>query len=1133
MGYTAQGLLNVITDSRGKTTRLTYNPQGQVTSVTNARGYPTQLNYAPNGLDVASVVNAQGQTVAQYSYNDKHQPTHIVSDPDGLNKSVDLTYTMWGALSGSSSEQGQTGLSYDGASQLSSVSYAPTGGSSFTAARYTYDPMGRVQSITDATDATISVQYNDLDKPTRVTYPDGTFTTMEYACCRMIGAVTDRAGRKTYYDYDPLKRLARIQDAQGNSVQYDYDAVGNLSQLIDGRGTVTSFAYDEMNRLARKSYADGTYEATEYDAPNNLMSHRDTQGRVTTSRYDENGNLTNIDYPSSPSVSVVYDSLDRPTKLTDALGDTDYSYDASGRLTSLHEAWANDTLSYGYDAKSRLASTKIDNTDTNAYAYDTLNRVSRLTSPAGMWTPSYNGNTSEVSSLALPNGSTTNYAYDSLHRLTQVSAQKGNGQNGLISQYGYGYETGNYLKQGVRTWMERQVGDTNPTTNPTQHVNYSYDAVGQLTGEASAETQALPNSPYLNRSYSYDPMGNRLQSHSGALGNSGTTSSGNSNKLNQLTQLTSTFASGNAETFGFDYDASGNLTSHSTTANQSRYFYGYDDQDRLTNVIHRNAQGVNDHKSEYVYDSFSRKRISREYGWDSSANSGAGDWVLVPNSEIRRIYQGMDVVQERDSSNRVLASYTRAGNIGGLLARTEKANTPGNASGTDQSYYYHYDGSGNVVQLTDAAQNTVADYAYDAYGNTTQAVGAKASQPYRFSTKEWQSASGLYDFGFRFYNPSLGRWLNLDPMREGGGLNLYAAFGNSPTNFTDSYGLCLTGPQMLGIVALGFGLALTGAAPLFIIGAGIALGVGFGLSNAYNANSSYSPLAALGDGITGAAAAGTGGQLGYAALAALAWLQNSQCFVAGTKTLDAHGKTIAIEKVKKGMWVSSRDPKTKKLVRGRVTHTSVRTTASTLWLWLGDQHGQFIEKIGTTSEHPFYVEGKGFVPAKSLGIGTSIVTRAGPSVRVLKTELRHEKVLVYNFTVEGTHTYFVGQSQVWVHNIDCNDSDSVIGAREYANIRRELGNEAEPKLRDHLESLGVELAPKANSSLPGPDAVRTGGTDLGWDFAELKPLGGVDNGTMQTAARWDGGYSRGALYYWSYDHATETFSFSGPHLSLF
>ena len=81
--------------------------------------------------------------------------------------------------------------------------------------------------------------------------------------------------------------------------------------------------------------------------------------------------------------------------------------------------------------------------------------------------------------------------------------------------------------------------------------------------------------------------------------------------------------------------------------------------------------------------------------------------------------------------------------------------------------------------------------------------------------------------------------------------------------------------------------------------------------------------------------------------------------------------------------------------------------------------GQPVETLEATRQHPFYVEGKGFVAATALGIGNAIVTRAGPSLVVgkLAWERRAEGYDVYNLIVEGDHTYFVGDSGgVWVHN---------------------------------------------------------------------------------------------------------------------
>src|SRR5690606_38498347 len=101
-----------------------------------------------------------------------------------------------------------------------------------------------------------------------------------------------------------------------------------------------------------------------------------------------------------------------------------------------------------------------------------------------------------------------------------------------------------------------------------------------------------------------------------------------------------------------------------------------------------------------------------------------------------------------------------------------------------------YDGRGNVVQLTDANQDTVADYRYSAFGPLLASSGAEANNnPYRFSTKEYHSQPGLYDYEYRFYSPGLGRWINRDPIQEKGGLNIYQFVANDPMSKYDPNGL--------------------------------------------------------------------------------------------------------------------------------------------------------------------------------------------------------------------------------------------------------------------------------------------------------------------------------------------------------
>ena len=128
-----------------------------------------------------------------------------------------------------------------------------------------------------------------------------------------------------------------------------------------------------------------------------------------------------------------------------------------------------------------------------------------------------------------------------------------------------------------------------------------------------------------------------------------------------------------------------------------------------------------------------------------------------------------------------------------------------------------------------------------------------------------------------------------------------------------------------------------------------------------------------------------------------------------------------IETAQAGQTVTTRNPSTGQTEARRIVSVSHSHTDRLLALTLCDAvTGQAVETIEATRQHPFYVEGKGFVAAAALGIGNAIVTRAGPSLVVGKMawERRTAGYEVYNLIVEGDHTYFVGDSSggVWVHN---------------------------------------------------------------------------------------------------------------------
>ena len=626
---------------------------------------------------------------------------------------------------------------------------------------FTYDEVGRVKTVTDATGLTVGYDYNNLDNITKVSYPDGTAETTEYTCCGIPGVVTDRAGRKSYYDYDVMKRLTRVQDAQGNTLQMDRDANGNLRRLVDAKGHLTKWNYDAVDRVIAKMYGDGTTEAYAYDR-GLLSQSKGARNQIVKYSYDANSNLTLIDYPNMSDVSMSYDNLDDVTQIVDGVGTNSFTYDNRGKLLSLDGPFANDGQSFTYDALQRLQSQSVERgasggTQSQSYAYDALGRLATLTSNGtqgvGSFNYSYFGPTRMLQSLQMPNGAQVTRSYDGLHRLTQISNLSPS--SSVQSRYAYSYDN-----RQIRTAMQvERAGE------PLQQVNYTYDTVNELVGEAA--TGGVAGGNYTN-AFTYDAMGNRLKTDSVAGSDTSNVKS-SVNALNQLTSVSSTVNGSAPTTSGLSYDVAGNLTD-ATNADGSKTIYSYDDADRLYRIERRDAQNVPLSKTEFVYDYAWRNSISREFAWTNGA------WQQ--SDEKRRVFSGMNVVQERNATNQVTAQLVRRGNIGGILARST-------ATGT---MFYGYDGAGNVTTLTDGAGAVVGSYAYDAFGNTVTTSGVAASEnPYRFSTKE--QIGGLYSYGYRFYAPGLGRWINRDPIHESGGTNIYAFVSNNPVNRLDWRGL--------------------------------------------------------------------------------------------------------------------------------------------------------------------------------------------------------------------------------------------------------------------------------------------------------------------------------------------------------
>lgn len=104
-------------------------------------------------------------------------------------------------------------------------------------------------------------------------------------------------------------------------------------------------------------------------------------------------------------------------------------------------------------------------------------------------------------------------------------------------------------------------------------------------------------------------------------------------------------------------------------------------------------------------------------------------------------------------------------------------------------YFYHADGLGSIVSLTDHKAKVVQSYDYTAFGEMRH-HGGKVKQPYTYTGREWDKETGLYFYRARYYDPYAGRFISKDPIGfAGGDVNVYGYVWNNPLNWVDPLGL--------------------------------------------------------------------------------------------------------------------------------------------------------------------------------------------------------------------------------------------------------------------------------------------------------------------------------------------------------
>jgi len=216
----------------------------------------------------------------------------------------------------------------------------------------------------------------------------------------------DGKNNLTNYSYDPLGRLVSMTDPSGRSTSYSYDGAGNRLTTTDSMQPPrsTTYTYDTANELKAITYSDGLtpnvtnlqYDANglrtsmtagtgtsawNYDQLNRLTIYTSGANAAVIYGYDLKGQLTSIIYPGNQAVTRTYDNAGHWTAVSDWLGNTtNFLYDENSNLiTPTLPVTTGVVDSYQYDKADHLMGINYSKTGTSFgsfnYGRDENNQV--------------------------------------------------------------------------------------------------------------------------------------------------------------------------------------------------------------------------------------------------------------------------------------------------------------------------------------------------------------------------------------------------------------------------------------------------------------------------------------------------------------------------------------------------------------------------------------------------------------------------------------------------------------------------------------------------------------------------------------------------------------------------------------
>jgi RHS repeat-associated protein len=748
--YDAAGWLYEVTDPLNRVTRTEYDRLGRTVKTTlpdPATGtitgsspiYRTSYNGVGNVLTTTDALN----NVTTYGYNDYHQRVSTtLPDPDGvggLSAPVSYaSYTPGGDLLTSTDTMGRvTTYEYDLLGrQFQITSPDPDGVGGVAAARmtYTFDVLGAVLTITDRLGHQTESAYDGFHRLSVSANANDEETSFTYDANGNRLTLTDPNGNTTEWDYDAVNRVIAETNELNNTRTYEYDQAGRLIVTIDRLAREVESVYDNLNRKLEEKWEGVTQYEWTYDAVGQMLSATsvDVLSNDYYYTYDKLGRLTQ-------RINERYDAFYPSKRLYNY-----YGYNLVGSRTSTYTAISWD-LGYSvtgirWDTKTldnlqRVTQELLGGNDYRyqkvTYSYNDANQLSTI-------------DRFDYTNFYDPDGSDsllvhTEYGYDESGRLNSLVHL--DPDDNPFASYGYTWDAADRI-----TAVDFLDG-----TYDDEDVTYAYDDAGQVTGADRDGTGAV-----LDESYDYDANGNRE-----SVTRDGVTKAWDATTNNQL----STDGIHN-----YVYDDEGNLSAKIKldafgVETDERTEYSWDHRNRLIGVTMYNSSNVLTKTVEFTYDasdflvfrSVTTNTVENtEYLWDGNQLFLAG-YILVYGP-------GTDLVlfTIADKIYSLLGDHLNT--VRDMVTRDATSGDPVNVN------HITYDSFGRKISESDTT------------GNVVFLIG--------FTGRYYEHHTGLQNNWYRWYDPTIGRWISEDPIGfAAGDPHLHRYVGNQSVISVDPNGL--------------------------------------------------------------------------------------------------------------------------------------------------------------------------------------------------------------------------------------------------------------------------------------------------------------------------------------------------------